>query len=480
MWLWLTDRRPRAIACAALALGICCLVRAQTGQPAELPQPAAAWHEWLSSRLPEGQGTYDFAVALFTGNMSRDPLHADAQRRLVSAWLNLTIVPGDTLTVAGAEHTVWTASPAIPMDGDPESRRKAFSLLPAGPDPHSRGGKSIETALAELAARIPQRDGRGTALIMLSNSWSQNGRTVEDAVGRLQKTGFRLHREMFAVPTARGSRQVLVTACIRPPTGSGTLAPRRYDLPRDWVPSADAPVTGQEPRPSGSARGSGPAGARQGRAAPPTWLMALAGLALGGAGLAAGRWTRRPAPAPAAPPLPPAPPPAERLAEFETVMDNARKHTADLQTVRDSLLELVSNRIEPAPPQPLGRAEAGDLRTEVASLQHDLAEWDRTAIAFLEAAEAAVRSDAADERLRRTWQRAADSFCRMAQRHGFSRIAPEPGEPFVPGLHRAVAVDGDPAQAGIVAECLAWGYQNGSTVYKLADVRVTDQPPSSG
>lgn len=460
------------VACMAIALGICRPIGAQTGRPEGLPPPVAAWHAWLSSRLPEGKGPCDFALAMFTGNMSADPNHAEAQRRLLSAWLNTTILPGDTVIVAGAEHRVWTASDPVTMDDAPEARRRAFSRLPAGPEPASRGGKSIEKALAELAERAGRRSARGTALIMLSNSWSQNSDDAARSLARLQEMGFAIHREVFTVPTLHGDRQVLATGCIRGPSEAASLQPRVYGpMPKEWVPSAYAPVARHEPRPSADG---------QKRGAPPTWMMALAGLGVAGGGLALGRWTRRPAPEPAAPPPLPAPPLADRLAELETVMDNARKHTADLQTVRDSLLELVSNRIEAAPPPPLGRAEAGDLRTEVASLQHDLAEWDRTAIAYLEAAEAAVRNDAADERLRRTWQKAADSFCRMAQRHGFSRIAPEPGEPFVPGLHRAAAVDGDPAQANIVAECLAWGYQNGSTVYKLADARVTDQPPSRG
>jgi hypothetical protein len=158
--------------------------------PAEpLPQPEAAWHEWLRTRLPEGKGPYDFAIALFTGNMSRDPVHAEAQRRLASTWLNITLLPGDTLVLAGAEHRVWTMGKPLIMDGSAESRRLAFSMLPAGPAPGSQGGKSIEAALAELADRVATPPDRGSALIMLSNGWSQDGNGAARSVEKLTDLG---------------------------------------------------------------------------------------------------------------------------------------------------------------------------------------------------------------------------------------------------------------------------------------------------
>ncbi len=480
MWLWPCGRRILAALCAPIVLASAIPSFAQLATNRHLPEPITEWHTWLRSRLTDGKGPYDFALTMFTGNMASDPDHAEAQRRLISAWLNTTILPGDTVIVAGAEHRVWTASGLVTIENDPESRRKAFSLLPAGPEPGSRGGKSIERVLFQLADRVGRRSGRGTALIMLSNGWSQAGEGSEEAIGRLEDMGFAVHREVFAVPTLRSNRHVLVTACIRGPSAVGSLKPRVYGMaPTEWVPSAYTPVLRQEPGLSADRQETQPTTDRQERRALPIWMMALAALVMAGAGLAAGRWTRRPAPAASAAPTLPALPIADRLAELEAVMDNARTHAAELQKVRDSLRELVANTERPAQPEPIGRAEAGDLRTELASVQHKLAEWDRTAIAYLEAAEAAVRNDAADERLRRTWQRAADSFCRMAQRHGFSRIAPKPGEPFVPGLHRAVVVEGDPARANLVAECLAWGYQNGANVYKLADVRVVEQSSHS-
>lgn len=460
--------------CAVLVLVLGAAASAQSAAPDRIPEPFASWHGWLSSRLPEGKGPYDFAVAMFTGNASRDPVHAEAQRRLFAAWLNTTILPGDTLIVAGAEHRVWTASEPVRIGESAETRRRAFSLLPAGPKPDSRGGKSIEQVLVQLADRIGSRSGRGAAVIMLSNSWSQDGEDVAPSLDRLGQLGFTLHREEFNVPTVAGNRQVLVTAGVRPPSDAASLGPRAYPgLPTEWVPSAYAPSRPAALPNNLQARKDEPHGW-------PPWTLVPVGVGLAALGVGAGRWMRR-APPPSEGPTDPGPalPIAAKLAEFESVMDNAQKHLADLQTIRDSLLALVANAEKPTDAQPLGRGEAGDLRTELASVQHDLAEWDKTAIAFLEAAEAAVRNHDADERLRRTWQRAADSFCRMAQRHGFGRIAPEPGEPFVPGLHRAVSVEGDPARATTVAECVAWGYQNGPRVYKLADVRVTEQTSSN-
>ena len=169
MWRWPPGCRKRFVACAALVVGLPGVASAQERAPDRLPQPLAVWHAWLSSRLPGGAGSYDFALAMFTGNLSRDPIHAEAQRRLLSAWLNTTLLPGDTLIVAGAEHRVWTASRPIPIDDGADSRRRAFSMLPAGPDPTSRGGKSIEKALLDLADRVPRRNRRGTAVVMLSN-----------------------------------------------------------------------------------------------------------------------------------------------------------------------------------------------------------------------------------------------------------------------------------------------------------------------
>lgn len=90
---------------AQLQIAAVQVVTAQaTGGTRLTAQLVADAHTWLSSLIPKSRGPCDFVFILFTGNMVRDPDHAEAQRRLLSAWMNTTLRPGDTIRIGAGEH----------------------------------------------------------------------------------------------------------------------------------------------------------------------------------------------------------------------------------------------------------------------------------------------------------------------------------------------------------------------------------------
>lgn len=461
-------------------------------------------HEWLRSLLPETAGACDFTFALFTGNLTTDPDYAEAQRRLLVVWLNTTVRPGDTVRIAAAERTVWQLMEPLTMDGGTEVRRRLFSALPSHPAPGSRGGKDVEAVLKQLSREVKPREGRTAVFVMLSNSWSQVGRTTgsrgtaseaPDPASAADGSRDNLHREVFDVPSFSGLRQVYATAMVKPPTNPG---PGSRSYPKDWndwVPRAYAPAasaltpTTATPPDKPLREGGSP------------WLgILIGGVALFASGFGIARLASlrnngtapramKPSEEASVPALedasrPALPEPPDHLPDLTSAIQVAQEHASALAELQASLRDVADRLAETArlaaSGTPASQVEVNNLRTEMAALQESLRNWDQTAIAYLEAAEEVVRNPAMDERHRRAWKKAADDFCRMAERHGFRRIDPRRGEPFVPGLHQAVDVIGDPARATVVDECLRWGYANGPDVYRLAEVRVVEPSTLSG
>lgn len=465
------------------------------------PSSAASVDAWLrtviqSAGCSTSAGRYTFVLASFTGNIVTDPDHADAVRRLASVWLNRSIVSGDAVRVAGIEHGVWYLSESVEIDDGIESRRRIFSLWPVGPSPQFRGGKNIEASLSELAQMVRPERGRGVVLIVCSNSWSQARRGAKTPVVLESALHGRSYgpvaREVFGVRTPRAARAVYVAACARcPEAAAGGTSPRNYYAgARPWVPAAYA-MPDRAARDGHSATIATPASEMP-------WMLvlslaALAVVTLGGIGYlvirhqASGYPTRygdnvaTPEERPAFPPA--SKDPASALVpELATILEDAGKHLATLRVFREEMQEAVA-RIGSA--EQMGRpadacgngAEIGTLRAHVVALQQQLEEWDQTAIAYMDALEEAVRHPDLPEASRRVWMKAATDFCRKAQAHGFARIAPSPGDPYVPALHRATECIGDPQKPLVIDECLHWGYQNGTHVYRLAQVRVRESVP---
>lgn len=483
----LRKRIPRAWLFVVVSAILACSGSAQTEKSVPTwPGTVRAADSWLRSLLSESgcsrsSGRYVFAIALSTGNMESDPVHAEAMRRLVSIWLNATVVPGDTVIVSGGEHRIWQCSPPILITNDIATRRKAFSLLPYTSEPRSRGGKSIERILADLASRVTRPTGVGAVLLVISNSWSQNTPTnlsEHELQSVLRARGFgAIWREVFSVPTPDGVRSVYVAltiSCTQPTTG--VAAPRAYrDDWREWVPNAYTPVSvvPRSTRPTVTTQTA--------RTVVPVMDVIILLATVITSSLVTswliGRRSRMSRSAPEgephweqpgnsnAPALDEVLRVADRhAAALKALQENMEEDAGRISNSADALCTLVSIRG--------GGEEIGHLRSEIAAMVRRLDEWDQTAIAYLQSLEAAVRHPDIDERQRRVWQKAADDFCRYAARHGFTRIAPKSGDPYVPDIHRAVEYVGDAAAATTIDQCVRWGYQNGAKVYHPAEVRV--------
>lgn len=449
--------------------------------------PVAAIDQWLTARMAEASGgppagPYRFMVALTTGHMRRDPVHSNAMRRAFAVWLNQSMAPGDTVQVAAAERNVWSlTNPVTLSPGD--SREQVFSGLPTGPEPRSRGGKDLEAILADLAEHASSVRGP-VVLAVLSNSWTQTDDKQPDGPSqaeRLKRLGCsEVRRAVFSVPDGGYRRDVYVAGCavgghFGGPTGAGA-APRRRFSPDTWVPEAYRPT--QPPTASTIISTTGPPSRSPG---PSPWAVGLGATVLlasvGGGAVLARRRARGqvPSAAPPAPPMPalePGPASAEPAAgEVSQLLEDASKHAKVLGVLRDGMTDSV-DKLDALVTAAQSGEELGRLRTEVAGLSRQITDWDKSAIDYLDAVQAALSMAGLDESRRQAWKRAGDAFIRLAQRQGLSVIAPQPGEPYIEGLHKATEIRGDRRRATVVAACVTWGYQNGSRLYRPAEVIV--------
>lgn len=305
-------RRPRPALVLALRLAMALVALAILQRPAHAaPEPAApspssapavvpyaALKDWLLAGIPQSQRgqRHAFVFGLFTGNMDRDPIHADAMQRVVCAWLNDALAPGDTVQVAGFEHEVRGMSKLIPLGPAREDRESVFNAFPQGPEPGSRGGKSLERSLYDLAVRAAKEPIGKPIVVVVSNGRTQsagakgNPAKFDDS---LAGAGYGpVTREVFQL-TVHGQLQDVHVARIVPRDLHGaappTPAPAQFDR-STWVPAAFAPTVAAESQsPSvGAARQVAAGGGER----TPTWLVALSVVACLGALVAALGWAR--------------------------------------------------------------------------------------------------------------------------------------------------------------------------------------------
>ena len=453
--------------------------------------PAAAIDQWMVARMAEAgggppSGSYRIMAALTTGHMRRDPVHANAMRRVFSVWLNQSMAPGDTVQVAAAERRVWRLGEPVTLAAG-DSRERVFSSLPTGPKPGSRGGKDLEAILADLAERASPAGGP-VVLAVISNSWTQADDAPADVPSpeeRLRRLGCtEVRRAVFSVPDGGYRRDVYVAGCTL--SGKGGVAPATASVtrarfsPETWAPEAYRPMgtQGAPPAPPLLAQ------PQQGASLPP-WAVALGivmALAVGGGGVAL--VLRRPRPpvgpdeAPVAAVEPAQADTDARPAEVAHLLDDAAKHARVLRLLREGMTDSV-DKLDALVASAQSGEEIGRLRTEVAGLNRQITDWDKSAIDYLDAVQAALSMPGLDESRRQAWKRAGDAFIRLAQRQGLAVIAPQPGEPYVEGLHKVTESLGDRRAATVIAVGVSWGYQNGSRLYRPAEVIATD-PASLG
>lgn len=424
------------------------------------------------------QSRFSWAVGIFTGNLYKDPLQAEAVRRVFSIWLNRVAARGDTVTVAGVEHGVWSLSQTIPLQDGPDAARRVFDALPSSPQPGSRGGKNLEQAMVELARILPAgRTGRPVILI-LSNGYSQAiqaGPNSVDWPRRLRAEGYLpVAHEIFRLQIRTTPQEVYaflaVPAGISAVPKAGQRAPAVP--PGTWVPAAYAPWAAASVSPA--------VGTTGGRAAGPEmngmelWI-ALAAAAIGIAGIAwfaAAASRARPRAQDAGGDL------------LEKMEEHARNIAASLgeeiQGVKDAIHK-IRETMPPAAAQPQPDASAqelGQLRTQIETQRMQIQDWDDTAMAFLDAVQRALSMPGLSDDRREAWAKAGKDFAHYAARNGFDVIAPKAGEPFVEGLHKAVYGMPNGAEAPVIVRCIHWGYRRGNQIFRLADVEVAANGPT--
>jgi len=116
------------------------------------------------------------------------------------------------------------------------------------------------------------------------------------------------------------------------------------------------------------------------------------------------------------------------------------------------------------------------VRREHDRLVHQLKGWTESAIAFFEYLQRVLALFPPEDDATRLIRQVADTYAQYGSARGLDRIAPAPGDPLLPGLHRVV---GEMATTeypdGTVYRCTAWGYRTGDTVRMPASVVLARQ-----
>lgn len=107
---------------------------------------------------------------------------------------------------------------------------------------------------------------------------------------------------------------------------------------------------------------------------------------------------------------------------------------------------------------------------------HQLDGWTESAIAFFEYLQRVLVLFPPEDDAARLIGQVADTFAQYCSARGLDRIAPAPGDPLLPGLHRVVGeMTTTEYPEGTVYRCTAWGYRTGDTVRTPAAVVLARQ-----
>ncbi|MGC8668642.1 MAG: hypothetical protein ACP5VE_11065 [Chthonomonadales bacterium] len=440
---------------------------------------AAKLTHWLTHSLAEQHadvehGRFSWAVGIFTGNMYKDPLRAEAMRWVFSVWLNRVAAEGDRVVVAGFEQDVGKRSHVIELKHGADSLQEVFDALPSSPMPGSVGGKNIERAMAGLADKLRNDPERRRVILLLSNGPSQTVESTVDWTSRLVSAGYGhpVHT-IFQIPIHSTRQEVHVFLAVQQNGVSSVHNGARLPAAPNgvWVPEGYAPE---------AATASLSASGLPGRVPPKrhgSWLGIILGMAvvviavLAGALFALemkGRGLKSRLPNAGAP-----------TTSSEDGHNSVARLEAALERLEGGIRKLEAGPASggsaaiPAVPN----QEMSELRTKAEALRLKLQDWDDTAMQYLDAVQRALSMQGITDERRNAWMKAGANFARFAAQNGFDVIAPNPGEPFIQGHHKAV--NGMPGTGACVVRCIHWGYRRENHVYRPAEVEAAP-PPERG
>jgi len=473
MRLWLT----LAIVCGVLfAQRVPAMAQASSPSAATPAGAYAAVPDWIQTTLATSSADFKharipWAVGIFTGNMYKDPLQAEAMRRVFSVWLNRMTARGDTVVVAGFEHSVWTVSKPIRLQSGVADLQRVFDALPGHPQSGSRGGKNIELSMAELADKWPDRTAVRPVILMLANGFSQDAIPSDEdfkRTQRLEQEGYQISKQVFQIFVHSVPEHVYAFLAVPKNLAAAREAQERVPLAgaTEWVPAAYAPSEQANERATrlfterrGAQRPSG------------NWAGVLAaaflGATAGGVGIALARSRRGREDQSMQTSL--------LRHVVEMAQDLSRRLEAEIQAIKDVGIKLAGSLSAPAqsaPQVPPSVMQLGELRNQIAVLESEIRDWDDTAMDFLDAVQRALAMDGIAPERKDVWARAGNILIRRAQRNGFDVIRPNPGEPFLVGLHDVANGARPGAGEFIVQRCIRWGYRRGNHVYRPAEVEV--------
>lgn len=170
----------------------------------------------------------------------------------------------------------------------------------------------------------------------------------------------------------------------------------------------------------------------------------------------------------------------EAIADISTIQRESRRAIVELHDVHTQL-ERLAQEIDRSQ-QALNDlhanfSELAKLRQHIGQLERELTEWRDTAIAFFDLLERQLDNTALPADRRTVLEEVVRACERIVGRRGLTLIRPQPGDPFVPGEHRAVKSEYHPEiEKNSIVSCVAWGIREGSRIVRSAEVVLSAGP----